>query len=81
MVPIFNQLEVKAGKWRRSVKGGADLPADVAMSIFDYDEEEVARQLTICEFLLYREIKSSELLNQAHHHPFICCVHPCELSQ
>lgn len=60
-------MEIKADKWRRSVRMGVDIPLDVALSIFDYDEEEVARQLTIKEFLLYSAIKSSELLNQVLH--------------
>jgi hypothetical protein len=57
-------LERKNEKWRRSVQVGMEPVSDVAMSIFDFDEEEVARQLTLREFLLYREIKSSELLDQ-----------------
>lgn len=74
------KLERRHEKWRRSVQVGAEMVsgagADVAMSIFDFDEEEVARQLTLREFLLYREIKSSELLDQAwnkeklHHKAF-----------
>jgi len=58
------QLDLKPDKWRRSARTGVELPLDIPISIFDYDEEEIARQLTIREFTLYREIKSPELLNQ-----------------
>ncbi|KAJ5075793.1 ras guanine nucleotide exchange factor i-related [Anaeramoeba ignava] len=35
------------------------------LSLFDVDEEEIARQLTIREFSIYSAIKPPELLNQA----------------
>jgi hypothetical protein len=38
---------------------------DSGVSLFDYDEEEVARQLTIREFELYSQIKVPELLDQS----------------
>ena len=75
------QLERKHEKWRRSVQVGAEMVsgagADVATSIFDFDEEEVARQLTLREFLLYREIKSSELLDQVRAPFSVSCAVSC----
>nr|AAN46870.1 nucleotide exchange factor RasGEF A [Dictyostelium discoideum] len=35
------------------------------LSIYDIDEEEIARQLTLIEFEIYRNIKPPELLNQS----------------
>ncbi|ELR11007.1 Ras guanine nucleotide exchange factor, putative, partial [Acanthamoeba castellanii str. Neff] len=50
-------LIVSKGSTAPAPKVGAEMVsgagADVAMSIFDFDEEEVARQLTLREFLLY----------------------------
>ena len=35
------------------------------LSVFDFDPEEIARQLTIIDFSLFSKIKPAELLNQA----------------
>ena len=34
------------------------------LSLFDFDPEEIARQLTIIDFRLFAKIKPAELLNQ-----------------
>lgn len=34
------------------------------LTIFDFDPEEVARQMTIIDFTLFAKIKPAELLNQ-----------------
>ena len=34
------------------------------LSVFDFDPEEIARQLTIIDFSLFAKIKPAELLNQ-----------------
>ena len=34
------------------------------LTIFDFDPEEVARQLTLIDFSLFAKIKPAELLNQ-----------------
>eukprot|EP01156_Anaeramoeba_ignava_P021511 Anaeramoba_ignava/c19193_g1_i2.p1 GENE.c19193_g1_i2~~c19193_g1_i2.p1 ORF type:complete len:535 (-),score=203.66 c19193_g1_i2:48-1652(-) len=39
------------------------------LSIFDIDEEEIARQLTIIDFEIFQKIQSSELLNKAWTNP------------
>lgn len=38
------------------------------LTIFDFDPEEVARQMTVIDFSLFAKIKPAELLNQ------VCCV-------
>ena len=42
------------------------LPAHITslLTIFDFDPEEVARQMTIIDFSLFDKIKPAELLNQ-----------------
>eukprot|EP01133_Synstelium_polycarpum_P000183 gene183-221_t len=40
-----------------------------SLNIFDVDEEEIARQLTLIDFEVFSNIKSSELLNQAWSKP------------
>eukprot|EP01132_Coremiostelium_polycephalum_P009381 gene9381-11523_t len=40
-------------------------------SLFDFDDEEIARQLTLYEFMLYSSIKPTEFLNQAWNKPLI----------
>ncbi|KAF2074459.1 hypothetical protein CYY_004241 [Polysphondylium violaceum] len=40
-------------------------------SLFDFDDEEIARQLTLFEFNLYSSIKPTEFLNQAWNKPNI----------
>ena len=42
-----------------------DTPSSV-LSVFDFDAEEIARQMTIIDFSLFAMIKPSELLNQVH---------------
>eukprot|EP01098_Paradermamoeba_levis_P016727 TRINITY_DN9231_c0_g1_i1.p1 TRINITY_DN9231_c0_g1~~TRINITY_DN9231_c0_g1_i1.p1 ORF type:complete len:652 (-),score=199.83 TRINITY_DN9231_c0_g1_i1:128-2083(-) len=39
------------------------------LTLFDVDEEEIARQLTLVEFEIYSSIKASELLNQSWNKP------------
>ncbi|KYQ96865.1 Ras guanine nucleotide exchange factor [Tieghemostelium lacteum] len=39
------------------------------LNIFDIDEEEIARQLTLIEFDIFRKIKPPELLNQSWNKP------------
>ena len=34
------------------------------LSVFDFDPEEIARQLTLIDFSLFAKIKPAELLNQ-----------------
>jgi hypothetical protein len=45
-----------------------DTPSAV-LSVFDFDPEEIARQMTIIDFSLFARIKPSELLNQAWQKP------------
>jgi hypothetical protein len=45
-----------------------DTPSSV-LSVFDFDPEEIARQMTIIDFSLFAMIKPSELLNQAWQKP------------
>ena len=40
-----------------------DTPSSV-LSVFDFDPEEIARQMTIIDFSLFARIKPAELLNQ-----------------
>ena len=44
----------------------SQIPSHVTplLTIFDFDPEEVARQMTIIDFSLFAKIKPSELLNQ-----------------
>ena len=35
------------------------------LSVFDFDPEEIARQLTLIDYALFSKIKPAELLNQA----------------
>lgn len=35
------------------------------LSVFDFDPEEIARQLTLIDYSLFAKIKPAELLNQA----------------
>ena len=43
-----------------------DTPSAV-LSVFDFDPEEIARQMTIIDFSLFARVKPSELLNQVSH--------------
>ena len=45
-----------------------DTPSAV-LSVFDFDPEEIARQMTLIDFSLFARIKPSELLNQVPHPP------------
>ncbi|XP_019852599.1 PREDICTED: ras guanine nucleotide exchange factor K-like isoform X1 [Amphimedon queenslandica] len=49
----------------------AKLPANPGsvLSVFDFDPEEIARQLTLIDFSLFAKIKPAELLNQAWQKP------------
>ena len=44
----------------------AQIPSNPSalLTIFDFDPEEVARQMTIIDFSLFAKIKPAELLNQ-----------------
>ena len=42
-----------------------DTPSSI-LSVFDFDPEEIARQMTIIDFSLFAMVKPSELLNQVY---------------
>lgn len=68
-----NILSIKGVIQKKNVKMFRDPPPPVkfpanpspVLSIFDFDPEEIARQLTIIDFSLFAKIKPAELLNQA----------------
>ena len=53
------------------------------LTIFDFDPEEVARQMTIIDFSLFAKIKPAELLNQVRIYVYMCrCgMSRCEIAK
>lgn len=47
---------------------GVQIPANSSsvLTLFDFDPEEIARQLTIIDFSLFVKIKPMELMNQVN---------------
>jgi hypothetical protein len=72
-----NILSIRGVISKRNVKMFRDPPPPViypanpgpVLSVFDFDPEEIARQLTIIDFSLFAKIKPAELLNQAWQKP------------
>ncbi|XP_019851329.1 PREDICTED: uncharacterized protein LOC100638387 isoform X1 [Amphimedon queenslandica] len=72
-----NILSIRGLIQKRNVKMFRDPPPPVkfpanpgpVLSVFDFDPEEIARQLTLIDFSLFAKIKPAELLNQAWQKP------------
>eukprot|EP00026_Physarum_polycephalum_P009856 Phypoly_transcript_09993.p1 GENE.Phypoly_transcript_09993~~Phypoly_transcript_09993.p1 ORF type:complete len:442 (+),score=94.76 Phypoly_transcript_09993:72-1328(+) len=68
--PISSSNSLSFDKWRSKKKRGSlnlskERSSATPTSIWDFDEEEIAQQMTLIDFELYQVIRPTEFLNQA----------------